>query len=432
MVQAATNWQQIVLSHFTPKRERLLLVVDPDNLLRDTALLAEIQNNNYDVIELADEVSFRNLFERNHRSRWDDGQALHIVVVVHTTDGQRHIPYDLWQKSKRIELSVANLFPNLNAIVVRQLDNAYYADLYPAHQQLVARHEMLRLERQTVEFILRVCFGLDPAGAADPARWVEFLIHKHYAARELPPALEAYIVKHLLPGVAHTGLCPEFLTDPGVFYTWLGETWAAYVAHLAGEGEPPTVDLGDARLRPLLGHLFAEGAISRAPLPESPPEQEWMAIGLSTPEGRPVKERETQTLYNLKTRLARFQALDETALPGGKTDLRDWLNLAVEWAEAVYQANTLPAGDYEQVQPDLASARAALDEPFWTFVQDRYSAVNHYWDNKGPICLSQVNGWFVQRVDGDERLALLCFDGLALDQWFLLREWLGSALPRPP
>ena len=91
------------------------------------------------------------------------------MVVVHTTDGDRHIPYDLWQKSKRIELSVSGLFPNLNAIVVRQLDNAYYADLYPAHEQLVARGEMLRGERQTIEFILRVCFGLDPAGAADPA-----------------------------------------------------------------------------------------------------------------------------------------------------------------------------------------------------------------------------------------------------------------------
>lgn len=422
------NWQTAILAHFKPKRERMLLVIDPDNLLRDEALLAEIENSNYDVLELGDEVSFRNQFERNYRSRWDDGQALHIVVVVHTTNGQRHIPYDLWQKSKRIELGVANLFPNLNAIVVRQLDNAYYADLYPAHQQLVARGEMLRLERQTVEFILRVCFDLDPAGAADPARWVEFLIHKHYSARELPAALEAYVVRNLLPGVAHTGLQPEFLTDPDAFYTWLGHTWAVYVAHLAGEGKPPPVDLGNARLRPLLGYLFAEGMVPRAPLPETPPAEDWAAIGLASPEGKPLKERDAQALYNLKTRLSRLQTFEQTALPGGKTDLRDWLNLAVEWAEAVYQANILPADDYEQVQPDLAAARGALDERFEAFIQARYSAVDHYWDNKGPICLSQVNRWFLQHVDRDERLALLCFDGLALDQWFLLREYLSSTI----
>ena len=199
-------WHKAILAHFTPKRERMVLVVDPDHLLRDAVLLAEIQNSNYDVIHLEDEVEFRRTFERNYRSLWDEGQSLNIVVVVHTTNGGRHIPYDLWKKSKRVELSVSSLFPNLNAIVVGQLDNAYYADLYPAHQQLVARHEMLRLERQTVEFILRVCFGLDPAGAADPARWVEFLVHKHYSAREMPPALEDYVVHHLSVSYTHLTL----------------------------------------------------------------------------------------------------------------------------------------------------------------------------------------------------------------------------------
>jgi len=428
------NWQDAVLAHFTPKRERMLLVIDPDNLLRDEALLAEIQNSHYDVLELEDEVSFRHLFERNYRSRWDDGQDLHVVVVVHTTDGERHIPYDLWQKSKRIELGVSALFPNLNALVVRQLDDAYYAELYPAHQQLVARGEMLRLERETVEFILRVCFGLDPAGSADPARWVEFLIHKHYSARELPLALETYVVERLLPGVAHTGLRPEFLADKGAFYAWLGQQWAAYVAHLNGRGDAHLVNLGDARLRPLLGYLFAEGLVPRATAPEAPPSsQEWTAIGLALMgtrvAGRPAKEAGDQALYNLKTRLARFQAMDETTLPSGKTDLRDWLNLAVEWAEAVYQANSLPADAYAQVRPDLAEARKTLDGHFWAFVQARYSAVDYYQDNKGPICLTQVNRWFLQHVGHDERLALLCFDGLALDQWFLLRDYLRAVLP---
>ncbi len=424
------TWQEAILAHFIPKRERMLLVIDPDNLLRDDALLAEIQNHNYDVLELDDEVSFRNRFERSYRSRWDAGEARHVVVVVHTTDGERYIPYDLWQKSKRIELNVAALFPNLNAIVVRGLDNAYYADLYPAHQQLLAHNEMLRGERQTIEFILRVVFGLDPAGAGDPARWVEFLIHKHYSARELPPALEDYVVKTLLPKVATTGLCPEFLADPAAFYAWLGEEWAAFVNRPQGSG----VDFADPRLRPLLGYLFAEGLVVRAPAPDAlPAGQEWLAIGLAAGDKGAaevaVKERIDRSLYNLKARLARFQAMDETTLPGGKTDLRDWLNLAAEWAEVVYQANSLTAEAYAQVQSDLASAREAVDNHFWAFVQARYSAVDYYQDNKGPMCLTAVNAWLHQQVGREDRLALVCFDGLAIDQWYLLRDYLASALP---
>jgi hypothetical protein len=121
--------------------------------------------------------------------------------------------------------------------------------------------------------------------------------------------------------------------------------------------------------------------------------------------------------------------MDEASLPSGKTDLRDWLNLAAEWAELVYQVNSLPGESYLQVQPNLAAARDALDHHFWTFLQSRYSAVHHYQDGKGPICLTAVNAWLHQHVILDQRLALLCFDGLALDQWLLLRDCLNSRLP---
>ena len=158
-------------------------------------------------------------------------------------------------------------------------------------------------------------------------------------------------------------------------------------------------------------------------------------MGLTSAKGkeRPAKESGIESFYAIQPRLARFQAMDATTLPSGKTDLRDWLNLAAEWAEVVYQANSLPPGDAQrdQIQPDLAFARRSLDDHFWAFIQARYSAVDYYQDNKGPISLAMVNRWLQQQVSPDERLALICFDGLALDQWFLLRGYLQSALPHP-
>jgi hypothetical protein len=407
MPKPAATWQQAILAYFQPKRERVLLVIDPDNLLRDDALLAEIQNSNYDILELADEVTFRNIFERTYRSRWDEGEARHLVVVVHTTNGARHIPYDLRQKSKYLELSVANLFPNLNAITVRQLDNVYYTDLYPAHQQLVTHNELLRGERQTIEFVLRVVFDLEPTAIGNPARWVEFLIDKHYSARELPPALEEYLIQNLLPGVVQFGLCREFLADAAAFYAWLGEQWAACVAHITGQGEPPPIDFADSRLRPLLGYLFTEGLVDRAPAPRVLPSgYDWLAIGLTTTKkgtavwqgAQGVKELGAQAIYNLKARIGHFQAMDISNRPKPTTDVREWLNLAVEWAEIVFQANSLPQNDYQQVQAELNAARQIIDTHFWDFVLERYGAVSYYQDNKGPISLMAVNSWLNQRL----------------------------------
>jgi len=434
------TWQVEILTFFTPKRESMLLAIDPDNLLRDDALLAEIQNRNYDVLELQDEAIFRNLFERNYRSRWDSGEARHVVIIVHTLEKERYIPYDLWKKGRRVELSVAELFPGLNAIVVRELDNAYYTKLFPAHQQLVARNELLRGERQTIEFILRVVFDLDPAASADPNRWVEFLIYKHYYARRLPRALETYLQENLLPGVAKAGLQPEFLNNSTVFYAWLGEQWEKFVAlQIESENSPASitsiVNFADLRLRPLMGFLFTEGLVRRTALAPgySLHGKEWLLVGISSPEsitGKMVGENGyDEVLYNLNARLKRLQALDEGALPAGKTDLRDWLNLAAEWAEAIYIANRLPVEHYSQIQQDLARTRCALDLHFWAFIQSRYSAVDHYRDQKGPISVADINRWLYQFVRPDERLALVCLDGMALDGWFLLREFLASRRP---
>lgn len=424
------SWQSSILAKFQPKRESMLVVIDPDNLLQNEALLAEIQNSSYDILQLEDEVTFRNRFERNYRSRWDNGQPRHVVVIVHTTESLRHIPFDLLQKGKRIEVSVSALFPHLNALTLCQLDHAYYDDIYTAHEHLASRNESLHSERATLELILRTGFGLDPAAKIDPARLVELLIHKHYLARNIPDALEIYLVQHIFPKVSSYELKAEFLDDAAGFYAWLLSQWKAFVEARAADQSPTNLFLDDVRLRPLIANLFAEGLIPRIPAPTNLRIKDWVAVGLLPPSGKmKVSEWSNADLYALKARLARFANLDESNLPQGKTDLRDWLNLAAEWAEAVYQANSLPGELYKEIVQDLVNARSNFDKHFNTFIQARYSAVDHYQDSRGPISVAKVNSWLRQAASEKERVALICFDGLALDQWHLLREYIQSKIP---
>ena len=424
------TWQASILAQFQPKRESMLVVIDPDNLLQDEALLAEIQNSSYDILQLEDEVTFRNRFERNYRSHWDDGEPRHVVVIVHTTESLRHIPFDLLQKGKRIEVNVSALFPQLNALTLCQLDHAYYDGIYAAHEHLAARNESLRSERATLELILRAGFGLDPAVNVDPARLVELLIHKHYLARIIPLALESYLIQHIFPKVSQYDLKSEFLTQAEGFYAWLSSQWKTFIEAYADGKTPANLFLDDPRLRPLIANLFSEGLITRIPAPANLKIKDWVAVGLLPPSGNNnVREWSTADVSALAARLARFVNLDEASLPQGKTDLREWLNLAAEWAEAVYQANSLSSTLYKDVGANLAAARSNLEKHFHAFVQARYSAVDHYQDDRGPISVAKVNGWLNQIASEKERIALICFDGLALDQWYLFRDYIRSKIP---
>ena len=429
MIPDNQTWQNSILALFQPKKEAMIVVIDPDNLLLDETLLAEIQNSSYDILKLEDEVAFRNRFERNYRSRWDSGEPRHVVIIVHTHERERHIPYDLLQKGKRIEVGVSELFSNLNALVIKELDHAYYQDLYAAHHSLVTKHEMLRGERQTVEFILRVVFGIEPVGALNPTRLAELLIDKHDRRRMIPQSVEQYLMETLAAKISAVGMTSQYLLDAESFYTWLGQQWEMFVHTQGGKGGvQPVIQFEDPRLRSVLSHLFSDGKLQRVITQiDAVPSSSWMAAGLQfqNVSGKPVNEPNGERDgYNLQAQINRLLALDSDALPKGKTDIRDWLNLAAEWAEIVFRANSLPQEVYFRIQPAFFQARTLINQHFLQFVQARYSATDYYSDNQGPISLASVNAWLDQHVKPDERLALICFDGLALDQWHLLKTFL--------
>lgn len=429
MIPDSLTWQNSILALFQPKKEAMIVVIDPDNLLLDETLLAEIQNSSYDILKLEDEVAFRNRFERNYRSRWDSGEPRHVVIIVHTHERERHIPYDLLQKGKRIEVGVSQLFSNLNALVIKELDHAYYQELYAAHQSLVTKHEMQRGERLTVEFILRVVFGIEPVGALNPTRLVELLIDKHDRQRMIPRSVEQYLMETLATKIATVGMTSQYLLDAESFYTWLGQQWEMFVhAQVEQGGAQSVIQFDDPRLKPLLPHLFSDGNLQRVNAPMSIiSSSSWMAIGLQFQDysGKPVHESNgDRDGFILQAQINRLLALDSDALPKGKTDIRDWLNLAAEWAEIVFRANSLPQEVYSRIQPAFFQVRTLINQHFLQFVQGRYSATDYYSDNQGPISLASVNAWLDQHVKPDERLALICFDGMALDQWHLLKSFL--------
>lgn len=421
------TWQNMILDQFRPKKEPMLVVIDPDMLLSDETLLAEIQNSSYDILKLEDEVTFRNRFERNYRSKWDTGEPRHVVIIVHTNEKGRHIPFDLLQKGKQINLSVSELFPNLNAMVIQNLDQAYYQDLYLAHQSLVDKNEIQRGENQTVEFILRTVFKIEPASEWNSIRIVELLIDLHYRGRKIPQEVINYIVNNLKKKLPLTGIANEFFTLSDNFFAWLSDEWGKYCLQ---SDSSSVINFQEFRQRNVFSNLFADGKLKRAQKANNAHQPTWMLAGIVSPERGDDQKKgvEENDVDLLKNRLTRFSSMKPDEFPHGNTDLRDWLNLTAEWAEVVYLINRLPKEQYDSIQPEFYTAREILNTGFVNFVLARYSAVDYYQDNKGPISLAGINAWLLQNYSLDERLALVCFDGLALDQWFLLKNYLSSVL----
>lgn len=176
----AKRWQDIILQRFGHEQTQSVVVVDPDGLMQDGALISELQARNYDILNFTTD---RNDFEERYRSRWDRREKTRIVVIVHSNEGRRRLPYDLERKSRVIEIGLHDVFPRLNRIVLAGLDRHYYPALFTSHATLERDNTSCTTETETIRFILRGVFGIDPVALKSPEQLVATLINKHYATQ---------------------------------------------------------------------------------------------------------------------------------------------------------------------------------------------------------------------------------------------------------
>jgi len=325
----------------------------------------------------------------------------------------------------------------LNRIVLAALDRRYYGALFQAHDELDRENRTINTERETIRFILRSVFGIDPLVLGNQERVVAMLVGKHYAAQSIPAALERYVVEEMRVVLPGNPAPAALFSDTQAFYVWLGEQWGRYVQCIFTPESPP-LDFADHHLRLAMNNLFAERLVSPYVLSVAeldsveklPPEKLWIRAGLLWPEGWEPKVRQGQATrrvsggregfgIDIETQLVAFQSLDLNSL-----DLRGWLDKGYSWGKLVHDFSALPHEGYEALIERMCLVRAYVDGAFQAFLHNSYQSISFYEDNKGPIALHRVNRYLHESTGCNDRLALLVFDGMAIDQWFLLREYL--------
>ena len=130
-----SQWTERILSRFTADLERLWVACDPDDVLLDERLLAELRSRGFEVLLYEDPFVFRTEFEERYRAAWDRGEpGPTAAVIVHWRGADpNELPWDLGHYGRVVSLSLAQLFPRLAYNVVKQLEPEHLAVLLEAH-----------------------------------------------------------------------------------------------------------------------------------------------------------------------------------------------------------------------------------------------------------------------------------------------------------
>jgi hypothetical protein len=426
------SWRDQVLKEFTPQVARLTLVADPDGLFLEEGILREIRGRGFELIPFEDQVAFRYAYESKFRSRWDRGEQTDLVVVLRSPSSDLDsLPYDFLQVGRRLSFNLGDLFPNLSYPVVAALDRGDLDALFRAQVQ----HNPSNMgDNATKEFALRHVFEIAPELIKQPSDLLHVLLRRHYRGQRIPAILDERFIQILRQnGLFEEWPLDRIISDREAFFAFLQERWPVFLDRMAAQniwtvGEDRTVyglqysgplDLPFEHddIRIYIDNLFLEGLLQSISYENAGAlTATWAEIGVQID---PAKNRQR--------RLERLIESIRDTVPMGDARYSDWFHFGYRWAEISVLEHELGSELSSDVKECIESLRSLVDSAFLAWVLDRFAGL-HNQPPAPPAMLHHIPRVLAREVGGshDKKAAFLLVDGLALDQWIVLRDVLQS------
>jgi hypothetical protein len=430
-----SSWRDKILKEFTAKVARLTLVADPDGLLLEEGTLEGIRERGFELIPFEDHIAFRYAYESKFRSRWDRGENTDLVAVLrYQASDLSGLPYDLLQAGRRLSFNLGDIFPNLSYPVVADLDRGSLDALYEAQK----RHAPGQLgDNGTKEFVLRHVFEIAPELVKQPSDLLRVLLRRHYRGQRIPAGLDKRFIQLLRQNNAFDDWPLETLvSDREAFFAFLQERWPIFLDREAAKGTssvredekpyglsikgPIELPFDHHDFRVYIDNLFVEGVLHSVPHEHADTLlKSWLGIGVRS---APMEDR--------SRRLSKLIDSLEASIPSGDAKHTEWFNFARRWAEAILLANDQAEAVSEPTAEHIKNLQAQVDACFAAWLIKRYAGLVNL-PPVPPVMLHHLPRFLARQMEEDRtaKIALIVVDGLAWDQWLVVREALASKQP---
>jgi len=429
------NWRDQILKEFTPKVARLTLVADPDGLLLEEGILEGIRKRGFELIPFEDPIAFRYAYESKFRSHWDRGEQTDLVVALHSHASDiNSLPYDLLLAGRKLSFSLGEIFPKLSYPVVTALDRGDLGALYEAQ----GRYAPGQLgDNATKEFALRHVFEIAIELIKQPSDLLRVLLRRHYSGQRIPRILDERFVQLLRQSAIFSDWPLEMLiSDREAFFAFLQERWPIFLdresaiseseahggesSHILSIKGPADLPFEHHDIRVYIDNLFVEGLLRPvARRKEDIPAGSWATIGVLT-----------AAIEDKPRRLRKLIDSLHKSIPADDAKHTDWLHFARAWAELILlmaeECNDACAERLEATK----SLQTRVDAGFTAWLFKRYAGLANL-PPVPPVMLHHLPRFLARQASEDRKakLALIVMDGLAMDQWLVVRDALSMRQP---
>lgn len=423
-------WSDRILREFPTDLARFWIACDPDDLLLDERILHSLRERGFEVLPFEDSIAFRTEYEERYRIAWDrgeDGSAKALILQLRGSD-LNALPWDYVREGRKVSLGLADLFPKLSYGVIRHIDSEYHEALFQAHN----KHAQQPLgESETKNFILTHIFRISPYLLNRAEDFWRELLRLHYRRSGLPPLLANHVGSILAESSGLEDLpVAELLSSKSFTLRVLQDSWDQFLARHGARSQrfadtehdgthsfPIPFDHPDVRM--IIDNMFFEGTLQPVDIAVSPSSLPiWAKVGL---------KRDASALGDW---VAKGVKRIGEEIPDKDSSHRDWSDFARRMGEILYRFHNLSVQQANGVQQQVRTLQIEVDARLRDWIFERFTDLPSRPPANGPVMLHHVPRYLaMRRSAGEERIALLVFDGLAIDQWFQIREHLASRIP---
>jgi hypothetical protein len=415
------SWRAVVLEGIAPACAPLLVVADPDGLCRDAEVHLELTRRGYTLLPYDDPIAFRVAYEAQYTRA--DGMPPLLVVLWDRTRTLESLPADLLARSVRRQMSLAALFPRLHIPILAELDSVRLDRLWAAYGQ---QRGPLLSAAATAEAVLQAGYGITLTALQTPADALQVLLTVHFAAQPLPTFLANVVVQQLraIPALASWPL-ETLLHDRAAFDAFLSRAWPRFLhdggyltppdsaapainEHPASYQSIPALPFAAPQVWPAIDTLFLAGRMQPLQLPAGWTVSDPYTIGVRTVETSAATVSHTMLVAYLRDQC-----------PPADAPASAWLALAPRIGTLLRLVHSTA----QTPDPELGEILTRLQTSFATWIAQRYATLVTTAPLPHPQLVSHLPHLLAHaRMQGQMRHALIVMDGLALDQWLVLRD----------
>ncbi|MBP3886033.1 MAG: BREX-3 system phosphatase PglZ [Cellulosilyticum sp.] len=381
------------------EKNPFMIVRDDTQLLSCEEILHLIREHGYEMIQYETQEELRYVYEKkikNSRNRY-----------LMKCKPNEYIPFDIKAMGTEVAIFMIDIFPKYNEDVLKELRYECLDKLYNYSKRKFSESKN---KYETIEIILKVCYGIDIDTIYREVELLERLIVYYYTNNKLEDTLSAYLKKEMSKRLINVD-CDSLLESRDTFFNFLQEEWERFVKGEVGDNR---LNFYAPEIRKYFLSLFKEGYLKSVPIGEA-----YTQANLMVQEGT--------TCYDEGFNMKQIELIERKIenILGNEFNHQSVIELGCYYGELQHKLSKQVEEGYSVTQCNESYLRKRINDKMKQWVTTKYDSIHSVSHSSEPIVVHKILDYLeIYRIRNNTKIMLLVMDGMSIENYYLIKEYI--------